>query len=208
MTMPLDVLVMGGDEIATTQAQAQLEARGHVVHRCHAPGTPAFPCIGMADASACPLETGIDVALLVRRGVHPRPAVEEDGARCAIRAGVPLVEDGPDLLDPFEPWVTERVSAEGDLAAVCALAADRRFAHLRMLIRDRIAKLAATAGTTSIDAACLFRSSGRDLVIDLHLPVPLDKATQQALGVRVLDAVHASGRTYGQVDVNVHGHAA
>jgi hypothetical protein len=50
------------------------------------------------------------------------------------------------------------------------------------------------------------RTSGRDLVVDLHLPVALERPMQQALAVRVLDAVHASGRTYGQVDVNVHGH--
>jgi hypothetical protein len=202
----LDVLLVGGDQIATEQVQDRLEAAGHVVHRCHLPDAPAFPCVGLADPSVCPIEEGVDVAVLVRRGIRREALAEEDGARCAIRAGVPLVEDGPDLLDPFDPWVAERVGPDDDLSTVCHLAADRRHAHLRMLVRERIAKLAAAAGTSSSETTCLVRTSGRDLVVDLHLPVALERPMQQALAVRVLDAVHASGRTYGQVDVNVHGH--
>ena len=207
MTKTLDVLVIGSDQIATEVAQEQLEQRGHIVHRCHIPGQPGFPCLGVADSSACPLVQGIDVALLVRRGVSSKTHVEEDGARCAVRSGVPLVEDGTEVLDPFEPWVVERVGADDDLSVVCERAADQRFALLRMLIRERIAKLAVAAGTTAIDTACLISSNGGDVAIDLHLPVALDRNQQQALAVRVLDAVHASGRTYAQVDVNVHGHA-
>ena len=206
MTTTLDVLLIGGDEVATEIAQAQLEARGHVVHRCHSPGRPAFPCVGMADPGGCPLVQGVDVALLVRRGVSDRARAEEDGARCALRAGVPLVEDGPDVLDPFREWLTDRVTDSDDLATVCARAAEQRWSELRMLIRERIAKLAEAAGTTAIDAACLIRASGGDLLVDLHLPVPLTRSMQQAFAVRVLDAVHASGRTFGQVDVNIHGH--
>ena len=51
---------------------------------------------------------------------------------------------------------------------------------------------------------CRVEPTGNDLQVDLYVPVPLDRRMQQALAVRVLDAVHASGRTYGQVDVNVH----
>jgi len=207
MTKTLDVLVIGGDQIAAEVARERLEQRGHLVHRCHPVDHPGFPCVGMADSSACPLVQGVDVALLVRRGVSPRMHVDEDGARCAVRAGVPLVEDGTEVLDPFEPWVVERVGPHDDLGVVCERAADQRFALLRMMIRERIAKLAVAAGTTAIDTACLIRAGGSDVAIDLHLPVALDRTQQQALAVRVLDAVHASGRTYTQVDVNVHGHA-
>ena len=105
------------------------------------------------------------------------------------------------------PWITERVGVDDDLRVLCERAADRGFDHLRTLIRGRIAELAASAGTAAIDTACLIRTSGRDLVIDLHLPVALDRSQRHALAVRVLDAVHASGRAHGLVDVNVHGHA-
>ena len=206
MTKTLDVLVVGGDRVATEQACERLEEQGHVVHRCHGPGAEGFPCIGMADAVACPLDGGIDVALLVRRGVRAEPTPEEDGARCAIRAGIPLVEDGTDVLDPFDRWVVERVGPDDDLGALCARAASTRHAHLRTLIRDRIAKLTEVAGTNAVDTACLVRTFGRDLVVDLHLPVPVDRRLQAALAVRVLDAVRAAGgQTYGHVDVRVHG---
>jgi hypothetical protein len=204
MTKTLDVLVVGRDRIATEQAMAQLEARGHRVHTCHEPGEPAFPCVGLLDPAACPLDAGIDVALLVRRGVHPGPLVEEDGVRCALRAGIPVVEDGSDILDPFDPWITDRVHASSDISAACMAAADRRFDELRSLVRQRIAGLAAAVGISALDTACLISHAAGDLVIDLHVPVALSAQQQQAFAVRVLDAVHASGRTYGQVNVNVH----
>ena len=59
----------------------------------------------------------------------------EDGVRCAIRAGVPIVEDGSDFYDPFDPWVARRVGPHDDLVAECVAAADRRFDELRHLIR-------------------------------------------------------------------------
>jgi len=204
MTKTLDVLVVGSDPSATEEAERNLAQHGHRVHRCHEPGEDAFPCTGLVDPAACPLDQAIDVALLVRRGVHPRPMPTEDGVRCAIRAGVPIVEDGSDFYDPFDPWVALRVGPHGDLIGACVAAADHRFDELRTLIRHRITRLAAAAGTSANEVTCRIEPTGHDLQVDLYAPVPLDPRMQQALAVRVLDAVHASGRTYGQVDVNVH----
>ncbi|MFL6204426.1 MAG: hypothetical protein ACJ739_03675 [Acidimicrobiales bacterium] len=204
MTKTLDVLVVGSDPSATEEAERNLAQHGHRVHRCHEPGEDPFPCAGMVDPDACPLDQAIDVALLVRRGVHPRPTATEDGVRCAIRAGVPIVEDGSDFYDPFDPWVARRVGPHDDLIAACEAAADRRFDELRTLIRHRIVRLAAAAGTSANEVTSRIEPTGHDLQVDLYVTVPLDARMRQAMGVRVLDAVHASGRTYGQVDVNVH----
>jgi hypothetical protein len=206
MTTTLDVLVIG--DHASEDAATTLQARGHRVHRCHDPGDPAFPCAGLADPGACPLDGAIDVALLVRRGVQPRPLAEEDGVRCAMRAGIPVVEDGTDVLDPYADWITERVSSHRDLVAGCQAAAGRRFDPLRSLVRDRIARLVGTVDVDPPDVVCRIDAVGPDLEIDLTVPAVLDKRLQQAIAVRVLDAVHASGRTYGQVDVNVRGLSA
>ena len=204
MTKTLDVLVVGSDPTATEEAERSLAEHGHRVHRCHEPGDAPFPCVGLSDPAACPLDHAIDVTLLVRRGVHPRPMAAEDGVRCAIRAGVPIVEDGSDFYDPFDPWVARRVGPHDDLVAACVAAADHRFDELRTLVRNRIARLAAAAGTSANEVTCRIEPTGNDLQVDLYVPVPLDQRMQHALGVRVLDAVHASGRTFGQVDVNVH----
>jgi len=204
MTKTLDVLVVGSDPLATEEAERTLSGQGHRVHRCHEPGQPAFPCVGLTDPDRCPLDHAVDVALLVRRGVHPRPMPAEDGVRCAIRAGVPIVAGGSDLFDPFDPWVARRVGTHDDLGAACVAAAERRFDPLRSLVRERIARLAAAAGTSANEVTCRIEPVGADLEIDLYVPVPVDRRLQQALAVRVLDAVHASGRTYGHIDVNVH----
>jgi hypothetical protein len=39
--------------------------------------------------------------------------------------------------------------------------------------------------------------------VELCLPRPIDPQVEQALAVRVLDAVRASGKTYGEVNVKV-----
>lgn len=205
MARTLDVMLLGADEIATEHAERELGRNGHRVHRCHRPGAAPFPCLGLVDPGACPLEQAIDVTLLVRRGVHPRPFLAEDGVRCAVRAGVPIVEDGSDFFDPFDPWVDRRVGPHDDLVNECEAAADRRFDPLRALIRERITRLVSSVGTTAKETTCRIEPIGFDLQVDLHVPVPLDRRVQQALAVRILDAVHASGRTYGQVDINVHG---
>ena len=125
MTKTLDVLLVGSDPIWLEEAERSLADHGHRVHRCHEPGDAPFPCVGLTDPAACPLDHAIDVTLLVRRGVHPRPMPAEDGVRCAIRAGVPIVEDGSDFYDPFDPWVARRVGPHDDLVAECVAAADR-----------------------------------------------------------------------------------
>ena len=204
MTKTLDVLVVGADPIATEEAERNLAEHGHRVHRCHEPGRDAFPCLGLADPDACPLDRAIDVTVLVRRGVHPRPMAAEDGVRCAIRAGIPIVEDGSDFYDPFDPWVARRVGPHDDLIAECTAAADHRFHGLRTLVRNRIARIAAAAGTSANEVTCHIESIGNDLQVDLYVPVLLDRRMQSAMAVRVLDAVHATGRTYGEVDINVH----
>ena len=116
----------------------------------------------------------------------------EDGVRCAIRSGVPIVEDGSDFFDPYDPWVARRVGPHDDLVAQCVAAADRRFDGLRSLVRSRIARLVAAAGTSANEVTCRIEPTGFDLQIDLYVPAPIDRRLQQALAVRALDAVHAS----------------
>src|SRR3546814_13181207 len=74
---------------------------------------------GLVDPSSCPLEGHIDVALLVRPRIAPRPTAVEDGVTCALRAGVPLVEQGSEVLDPYGPWVALRTHTDADSVADC-----------------------------------------------------------------------------------------
>ena len=202
MTTPLDVLVVESHPRAAEHAVTALEAAGHRVHRCHEDGSRGFPCVGVSHEGGCPMDRPIDVAFIARRQVSPRPTALEDGMSCVIRAGIPIVEDGPDAFDPYAEWVTHRLSPGEDVAAVCeGLAAAT---PLHDTIRTRIGTLLRTVGVDPADVGCELVHDDKSLVVNLDLPVAVDRAMEHALAVRVLDAMTTSKRTFGQVDVRVH----
>lgn len=205
MTRPLDILIMESHRGAASLAEEALVAAGHSVHRCHAADDRGFPCVGLTRPDACPMDHGIDVALLVRPHVQPRPTPLEDGVSCALRAGVPLVEDGPDVLDPYDPWVAERIATELDIVAACNRAAERALDPLRAGILDRIGPLVRTTGAHVDQVECGIVPDGSGLRVELRLPTRVSRHLEQALAVRVLDAVRSSGKTYGEVNVKVLG---
>lgn len=208
MTKTLDVLLIearAGDGAVDAD---RLEAAGHRVHRCWTTTDPTDPhpgsnaeeqslCTGVT-AGSCPLDHGIDVALLVRRRITRQPTATEAGVSCALRAGIPVVENGPDLLDPFEPWLTARVG--DDVAASCLEAVERGFEPLRDDIRNRITGVLHGAGVDPHAVESAVTYDHPRLTVQLRGPA-VSTSVQQALGVRVLDAVRSSPRTFGQVDV-------
>ena len=201
MTTTLDVMLLESDPGAADAAAETLTAAGHRVHRCHEVGLGAFPCNGVIDPKKCPLMMPVDVALLVRRHPYPRPTPLEDGVSCAIRAGVPVVADGPGVLDPFEPWEAGRVH-DGDVVGACLAGAARAQATLIEQIRPRVDALLIRAGVDPDHVTLEAEADGPRLRIVIRGPVP--PALQNPLAVRVLDAVRAVGRrTFGQVDVAV-----
>jgi hypothetical protein len=202
MTKPLDVLVIESHLGAAASAVHALEAAGHHVHRCHDDDSHGFPCRGVIDPAGCPLARHIDVALLVRRRVFPRPTALEQGATCAIRAGVPVVEAGPAALDPYEPWLAARV--EGDVVGACEAATDTAIGELRLDILRLAAPILFGASIPASQTACRIEPEMTRLHVQFDLPVAVAPAVKQALAVRVLDAVRGAGRTYGPVEVSVH----
>jgi hypothetical protein len=194
----LDVLVLESTPGAGRQEVDALVAAGHRVHTCHDPAEPGFPCRALADGGTCPLDEGVDVGLLVRRGVAPRPTEHEQGVGCLLRARIPLVEQGSEILDPYRRFLSGRV--HGDVPSAVESAADHADDPLRAAIADRIDRLMGVAGHRSGDVRITFLRSGADLRIRMSGPA-IPEATRQAVGVRVLDAVRSVGRTYGRVDV-------
>jgi hypothetical protein len=201
----LDVLLIESLPGAGALAAADLEAAGHRVHRCHEPGTPTFPCAALTEPGGCPIDSGVDLALLVRPSVAPRPGPTEEGATCAIRAGLPIVEQGSDQLDPFAAWVTHRVRHDGDVAEACEDALDIADEPLERHIRQRIAGLLQRAGLDEDDATVRLVHVERGLEVHLDIPLPADSRRDHALTVRALDAVRSSGsRKVAQTRISVH----
>jgi hypothetical protein len=125
MVAPLDILLLESEAGDGDADAVKLEAAGHRVHRCwpvRGPGggrqsqRDRYLCSSVVSGD-CPLDHGIDVVLLVRGQLRTSPTLREVGVSCAVRAGIPIVEDGPSLLDPFAPWVTAR--AGQDVCATC-----------------------------------------------------------------------------------------
>ncbi len=203
MTKTLDVLVLESNHGAADAAIASLEATGHRVHRCHDKGADEFPCNGIAELGHCPLDGNVDVALVVRPRIMRRPTPLEDGVTCAIRAGVPIVEDGPDLDGPFRPWVAQSVRPGTPVTAACVTAADRDLDPLALQITERVAALVIAAGIEPTTVGCRAERDGASLRVQLELPVPVSRAIEHALAVRTLDAVRSYGRTFGDIHVQV-----
>ncbi|NUT49037.1 MAG: hypothetical protein HOV94_17275 [Saccharothrix sp.] len=83
---------------ACDDAARRLADAGHVVHRCHTDAEGAqghVPCIAWQSGAECPLLAGtVDVVVDVRVA-HGPETPREQGAMCAMLAGVPLVVCGP-----------------------------------------------------------------------------------------------------------------
>jgi hypothetical protein len=74
---------------------------------------------------------------------------------------------------------------------------------LRPLVLARIAPLLSAAGIDPAQVTCDFTGDTSSASVILELPRPVSQGVEHALGVRVLDAVHACGRTFGRVEVVV-----
>jgi hypothetical protein len=115
------LLVIESDPHAADTTAATLQAAGHEVVRCFAPGVGSFPCQALTEG--CPIDEGIDVALVLRARPWPKPTPCERGAVCAIRAGVPLVVAGNRALDPWASWASAGLDGTEGLVAACEEAA-------------------------------------------------------------------------------------
>lgn len=205
MTRPLDVLIIESHRGAAAAAARALEAAGHATSRCHDDDSHGFPCRGVIDPADCPLDEHPDVALLVRQRIAPRPTPLEHGVSCAIRAGVPLVEVGPDTLDPYEPWLAARVEVGADVVPTCEAVGGAALDDLRRAILRVASPLLAGLGLSPHEVACRVEPDAARLHVHFDVPLVVGPGVEQALAVRVLDAVRTAGRTYGAVGVSVHG---
>jgi hypothetical protein len=210
MTRPLDVLVIESRGRAGRPAGQALAEAGHRVHRCYEEGTTEFPCRGLLEHDACPLDAGIDVALLVRPRPDPRPMPHESGVTCALRSGVPVVEAGVHALDPYEPWLHTRVTSVHDLDSVVdactAAVAAKLDEHCRTVARG-LAPLLADAGLAPDSVGCHVDDAGSGAdgraVVHLSVPAGLDEPTRQALAVRAADTFRAATGPHRTTDVVV-----
>jgi hypothetical protein len=205
MTRSLDVLLIESEANAGLHAADALDAGGHRVHRCfpHAgvqadeqsPGSPM--CVAVIEG-ACPIDDGsIDVAVVAGPSAKDRPTLTAAGVTCALRRHIPLVADD-NCPSSFGSRLAGR--ANGDVVGACVRAAADSFADLRTDILTRITPTVVAEHLDPQAIGCRFETDGPRLNVTITGP-EAGTMIRQALGVRVLDAVRASGRVYGQVNV-------
>ena len=197
----LTVLLLESAPGAGTDAAARLEEAGHRVLRCTGEGSGrhGLPCVGMLDPSACPLEQHVDVALVRRAGVVPWPTGTERGVVCAIRDGVPVVEDGDQVLDPYERWLAARV--DGDVVATCEEVAGRELADIADAAVEHCLPLLASAGLRPDVLACRIERRPDGAVVHLSFDPSVAEVVRQAAAVRAADAVRTMRGRGPVVDV-------
>lgn len=117
--MAAEVLVVGPDDWAISDAASQLYAAGRKVHRCFESADAPFPCNALIPGAGCPLDQHpVDVVLDIRSRPGGEPTMAEMGAVCGVRDGLPLVVAGMVEISGFGPWA-DPVPLDGDIVATC-----------------------------------------------------------------------------------------
>lgn len=201
MTESLEVLLVESNPGVGRGARIELEAAGHRVHSCFEGTESGFACAGLSGADPCPLDNRLDVALVVRHGVRPGPTPTEAGLRCAIRAGVPVVEQGSDLLDPYAPWIKSRVGHDVVASCEAAAADDDLIAEMHTAMGE----LLAASGLEIADVGIVLERRPDLLQVHLVGSGRVSEDAAQALGVRALDVLRNAPREqYGSIKVQFH----
>jgi hypothetical protein len=201
MGRPLDVLIAESHPHTAADAESVLLDAGHRTHRCYDPESWGFPCKGLLKRDGCPIDRGMDVVLLARRRVAPTPTSLENGVICAIRAGIPVTEQGSVALDPFEPWITSRFDRKADAVEACQEAVVQDLEPLRHDIVRRVRTVLTAAGASLDSVACTLERQGSRLVVRLTGP-GLAERLRQAAALEVLTAVQRAGTPANPLDVS------
>ncbi len=180
---------------------AKLAAQGHVVHRCH-DGGRGFPCVGVDDPDQCPIEADVDVALVVRRGVTPSPTPLEDGVPCALRAGVPVVEEGTDMLDPYSEFVTARVGVDEEVSDALERAIDQSLRPIQDQIAQSLEPFLSANGLAADSVGIELASTRGRLRIHL-IADGLPPLLAGQLSVKATDTVRGMRRSWSSIEVSM-----
>ncbi|MDW3218163.1 MAG: hypothetical protein R8F63_06075 [Acidimicrobiales bacterium] len=152
------ILLMTQNDDQFLEAAVPLRRRGHEVVGCHDEGAAEsrWPCVAVE--STCPLDEGVDAAVVLSRCEH-RP---EEGVSCAVRHRVPLVVGGPTPVSLLSYADVVLDDIDDTLADVVETAVTQPHALLSTAATDAVAAVAEQAGVDGDVHAVVFRRR-RDL---------------------------------------------
>lgn len=183
----MNVLVIES-EVGSADADAQaLADHGDVVFRCFPDHwgrdqrDEPFRCIGVTDG-ACPLDCGIDVAVMRTDGLYP--SIHTAGSLCAMRRGIPVAE----------------IERGQDVVVLAQEAVEDGYDALRSEIRWRVAPLLSELEVRGDSINVDFETLESDLYVTLTGP-SLEPIERQRIASRVADAVASSKRVFSKTNV-------
>jgi hypothetical protein len=182
------LLLEHGTDVETGVERALADA-GHEVVRCHQPGAPSFPCLGLRDGGVCPLDDGL-VAVAV--DVAPSPDVypeHNDGVTCALRRNIPLVVAG-DAPDETTASLATAVTPTGHVVDAVETAAHATARRPTMAATSALRTALDGHGMEGVGASAAVHRDGANLAVSLDVDGPLSNTVKQAAAVRVLAAVN------------------
>lgn len=174
------VLLLADDDDLYARGATTLEEGGHEVVACHDSGSAArrWPCAGVTDT--CPLDTGVDAAVALRRsGAGP----VESGIGCVVRGKVPLVLGGAGggALDGVAPYASQIVEGIGpELAGAVDRVAAAPIAELSRAAEEGLAGVAQRLGITGPLGAAVHRH-GRSITVVIEGGDDLEAGARSAL---------------------------
>jgi hypothetical protein len=176
---------------------------GHTVLSCHDHATAAFPCRGVAQPSACPLQThAVDVALVVRLGTRAQPTLGEDGARCALVHRVPLVVAGTPLFDPFDDFASRTIDRTYDVVGACEEAASAPLTALSARATAALYDVLEPSSPAARATAVVHRVAGR-LDVRILRGRAMTKDERSRAAVRIVMALRELDPFAAGIDVAV-----
>ncbi|GJM39128.1 MAG: hypothetical protein DHS20C19_24950 [Acidimicrobiales bacterium] len=152
------ILLMTQNDDQFLEAAVPLRRRGHEVVACHDQGAAEsrWPCVAVE--STCPLDDGVDAAVVLSRCEH-RP---EEGVSCVVRHRVPLVVGGPTPVSvlPYADAVIDGI--DDTLADIVETAVARPHPLLSIAATEAVVGAAKRAGVEGDVHADVYRRR-RDL---------------------------------------------
>jgi hypothetical protein len=152
------------------------------------------PCRAVDDPDACPLAIGVDVALVVRHHSAPTGGLEP-GLTCALRAGVPVVTEGPGRFDPYDRRTTR--CTNGDVVDTCRQAVNASHRPLQ----ERLARVTEPIVGDDVELTWTVDLTPDRAHLVGHGP-PIDPHLRNRVAVRAIDAVRGSPFARPRIDVS------
>lgn len=120
----MKVILTGTEGWAIDGVARDLRQRGHDVLLCSEPDAAVFPCIGLSETAACPIDDGAEVIVTVRAHPIPEPTRREVSITCALLRGLPLVVAGSTVLNPFESIASAVIEGYDGIDEACRTVVD------------------------------------------------------------------------------------